>query len=137
LIVVDTNILLYHAYQSQEPGLSLQARALAKKNNHWSLPTLWRHEFFNAMTTYVRSGAMDTGQAWRCYAQALALYMDQEAPVNMQRAFELSKEFGISGYDAQFVSLAESANTVLITEDKRLLKAVGDRAMSIAQYLKR
>jgi predicted nucleic acid-binding protein len=137
MIVVDTNVLIYCSFQSSEPGLAVKARALAKAEARWALPGLWRHEFLNALCSYMRAGSLDSDQAWQLFAEALALYVHQESPVDMGRALELSGEYGISGYDAQFVALAEASNTVLVTEDQRLRRAVGDRAMSIDQYLKR
>jgi predicted nucleic acid-binding protein len=53
----------------------------------------------------------------------------------MARALELALELGVSAYDAQFLALAEAANTVLITEDKRLRLAAGKRARSMAEHL--
>ena len=136
MIVVDTNILLYSTFQLSEPALAAKARALMIAEPRWILPGLWRHEYLNALCTYIRVGGLSTDEAWGYFAQALAAYSDHECPVEMNRALELSQQLGLSGYDAQFVALAEASNVLLITEDKRLLKAVGGRAMSMEQRLK-
>jgi predicted nucleic acid-binding protein len=137
MIVVDTNILLYFSLEPSDPSLAAKARQLLEAEPRWILPGLWRHEFLNALCNYLRSGALTSDKAWEHYAKALFLFRDQEAPVDLNRALDLSHQFNITGSDAQFVALAESADTVLVTQDKRLLRAVGDRARSIDQYLAR
>lgn len=134
MIVVDTNILAYRFID--DPHSSNQA--LAQKvltNDRVVLPTLWRHEFLNVLTNNARAGRLDLSEATRCWYQALATAQEAETEVDMVRALELSQELNISAYDAQFVALAEGANAILVTQDKRLRTAVGGRAMSMEDYL--
>ena len=135
MIVVDTNILAYATLTVSDPELRRQAETLLAKADRILVPGLWRHEFLNTLVNYAQGRHLSPEEAITTWYRTLALAQDSEAPVNMTRAFELSLELGISAYDAQFVALAEDANTVLVTEDRRLRKASGRRAMSMQEYL--
>ncbi|MGZ5446412.1 MAG: hypothetical protein ACXWLY_31220 [Thermoanaerobaculia bacterium] len=52
MIVADTNLV---AYLLIEGDKTAAARAVWKKDSRWMLPTLWRSEFLNVLTTAVRS----------------------------------------------------------------------------------
>ena len=135
MIVIDTNILVYLSWQQDEARLNIEADQVLQKDSQVLVPPLWRHEFLNALSQTLKHGAFDLNQASKLWAQALALYESREAPVDLWRALELSQSLGLSTYDAQFVALAEHANTLLITEDRRLRQAVGNRALSMKEYL--
>ena len=135
MIVIDTNILVYLSWRQSEARLNQEADQVIKKDSRVLVPALWRHEFLNALSQSVKHGVLDLNQASRLWAEALALYESCEAPVDLWRAFELAQLLGLSTYDAQFVALAEHANAFLITEDRRLRHAVGNRALSMKEYL--
>lgn len=136
MIVVDTNVLAYRTLPGADPGLARLARQVLDLGPRLLLPSLWRHEFLNTLASTVKAGYMDLATAEQSWVGAVALAQDAEAPVDMMRALQLSQELRISGYDAQFLALAEAANTVLVTEDKRLRLAAGKRARSMAEHLK-
>jgi predicted nucleic acid-binding protein len=134
MIVVDTNILAYQLLAQADPTMrGVAARLLAKERI--LLPVLWRHEFLNVLAGYAKARLLSLEDAEGAWYQAVSMAQHVEAEVDMMRALELSQECGISAYDAQFVALAEGANTVLITEDKRLRHAVGKRAVGMKEYL--
>ena len=135
MIVVDTNVLVYRTLRSADPALAALAAEVLDRGNGLLLPPLWRHEFLNALSTAIKAGMLDLALGVEIWASALALAQGSEAPVDMVRALELSRQLDISAYDAQFVALAEAANTVLVTEDRRLRQAAGSRAMSMRDHL--
>ncbi len=135
MIVVDTNVLAYRTLPGVDPELARLSRQVLDLGPRLLLPSLWRHEFLNTLANTVKAGYMDLASAEHAWASAVALAQDSEAPVDMMRALQLSQELRISGYDAQFLALAEAANAVLITEDKRLRQAAGKRARSMAEHL--
>lgn len=53
--------------------------------------------------------------------------------VSHQVALAIADEYSISAYDGCFVALAEQLDTQLITEDRRLRRAVPDRTMSVGE----
>lgn len=133
MIVVDTNIIAYFLIEGERTP---QARGLWQHNPDWCLPPLWRHEFLNVLSTYVREGGMDLSGAKRVWHSAGQLFTQMENAVDMDAALELSVAKGISTYDAQFVALAGALGAPLISEDKRLRRRCGEAVMSMAKYLK-
>jgi predicted nucleic acid-binding protein len=61
MIVIDVNILVYVLTNSpQRP----RAVTLLSNEIDWRVPTLWRHEFLNVVTTLVRADrlSLDEGR---------------------------------------------------------------------------
>ncbi|MDZ7685695.1 MAG: type II toxin-antitoxin system VapC family toxin [Gammaproteobacteria bacterium] len=119
MIVVDTNVVAYFFIDGDRTEA---ARRLWEQEPAWALPPLWRHEFLNVLATYCRAGGMDAGDVLALWHQADAIMAPCEQAVDLAAALSLAIETGISAYDAQFVCLAHSLETRLITEDKQLLR---------------
>jgi predicted nucleic acid-binding protein len=49
----------------------------------------------------------------------------------MERALRLAVEYGISAYDAQYVTLAETLDCLLMTADKRLCRKFPKRCKGL------
>ena len=60
-----------------------------------------------------------------------------QCEVEMDTALAVAAEYAITGYDAQYVALAQSLNAPLITEDRKLRKAVPGIAFSMLEFLAR
>jgi predicted nucleic acid-binding protein len=135
MIVIDANILAYGVLTQAEADLRRLAQAVLNGPEKVLLPALWRHEFLSVLSLQVKTRSLTLEEAEQAWTQTLALGSHAEAPVDMPRALALSAKLGVSSYDAQYLALAEGANTVLVTEDKRLRKAAGDRAVSMKEYL--
>ena len=60
-----------------------------------------------------------------------------QCEVEMNTALAVAAEYAITGYDAQYVALAQSLNAPLITEDRKLRKAVPGIAFSMQEFLAR
>ncbi|HXC64007.1 MAG TPA: type II toxin-antitoxin system VapC family toxin [bacterium] len=135
MIVIDTNVLAYKLLPESDAALRDRAKRLLEGDERILVPTLWRHEFLNILSGYLRAGLLDVEKATGTWYEACAFVESIEAEVDMARALELSKALGVTGYDAQFLALAEGANTVLVTEDKRLLRAAAGRAVSMREHL--
>jgi predicted nucleic acid-binding protein len=134
MIVVDTNILVAVYIQGPRSG---KVHELLQRDSQWRVPQLWQHEFLNVLATYGRVGKMSPvllAALWqKAYKENAAL----EEPLNMAHALDLALIHQISGYDAQFVGLAETLNVPLITEDRKLQATLPQIAVSIEQFLSR
>jgi hypothetical protein len=71
MIVVDTNLLV-HLYVPGE--LTVQAEEVVRREPVWVSVPLWRSEFRNALTGFIRSGAL-TLAACKRIAQQAELWM--------------------------------------------------------------
>ena len=123
MIVVDTNVVAYFFIEGEKTSA---ARDLWKQDPEWVLPPLWRHEFLNVLTTFCRAGGLDPEDAQSIWLQADDILAPCEQTVSLPDALSLAIESGISAYDAQFVYLARSMNTRLVTEDRQLLRLFAD-----------
>lgn len=57
--------------------------------------------------------------------------------VKMVAALAVAAKYAITGYDAQYVALAQSLSAPLITEDRKLRKAVPGIAFSMQEFFAR
>ena len=58
-----------------------------------------------------------------------------QCEVTVDAALSVAAKYAIAGYDAQYVTLAQSLDAPLITEDRKLRKVVPGIAFSIQEFL--
>jgi len=132
VIVVDTNVLVYRFLEGLKTPL---ARQVSERDDDWHVPSLWRHEFANALAMAVRAGGLEIDAARKVYRESDSLLAARERHVDLDQALQLSTTHAISVYDAEYVSLARSLGIMLITEDKELLRKFPDTAMSMRKFI--
>ena len=120
MIVVDVNVVAYYIIQGEKTAL---ARELMRREPDWRLPELWRHEYLNVLATYARQGGTTLEQARTLWRRALELFGPREHASDAEAALGLAVKAPVSAYDGQYLALAQRLGTVLVTEDRRLLKA--------------
>ena len=126
MIVVDTNILAYLLL----PGRQTEAaEALLEADPDWAAPRLWRSELRNVLATYVRSNLLDLSDAGILFARAAAIIGADEYEADSLEVLRLAKESGCSGYDCEFVAIAEFLDVKLVTADAKLARAFARRAV--------
>jgi predicted nucleic acid-binding protein len=131
MIVVDTNVIAYLLIRGNKTEL---AQATYRKDNSWLVPALWRHEFLNVVSTFVRHGGGTEADGRQIWQAGLSLLAQREESPDFQEALSLSIRHDISAYDAQFVSLASARQLQLVTEDRDLLQKFPDIARSMADF---
>ena len=129
MIVVDSNILAY-LYLPCE--FSEAAEALLQREPEWAAPVLWRSEFRNILSGYVRRKTLTFEQACSLQAEAEALLDGFEYDVQSRDVLELVRVSDCSAYDCEFIALAKKLGTKLVTMDKKLLKAFPQHAVPIS-----
>lgn len=129
MIVVDTNVLAY-LYLPCE--FTTAAEALLQRDPEWMAPVLWRSEFRNILAGYLRRQIITFDQACRLQAEAESLLDGFEHDVDSRHVLDLVRTSDCSAYDCEFVALAETRNTRLVTMDKKLLRAFPQRAIPLA-----
>lgn len=128
MIVVDTNVLVYLLI----PGkFTLSAERLLAADPDWAAPRLWRSELRNVLATYVRNMLMDVADAAALYQRAAALIGPEEYDVETLDVLRLSKTSGCSGYDCEFIALADFLGVKLVTTDTKLVKAFPARTTAL------
>ena len=133
MIVADTNIIAYLLIAGDKTAL---AQETYRQDRDWIVPKLWRHEFLNVLASFLRFGGGQREDGHEIWARGIALFGEREYDPDMAMALDLSIEFNASAYDTQFVALAQSNGSRLITEDQKLLKAFPDIAKSMREFLR-
>jgi predicted nucleic acid-binding protein len=132
MIVVDTNILAYLYLPSD---FNAKVEALLCKDSCWISPLLWRSEFRNILALYMRKKILSLSDALEIQHEAESMLAGNEYQVDSLNVLSLAKQSGCSAYDCEFISLAEHANTKLITEDKKLLRAFPMLAVTVDEFV--
>lgn len=132
MIVVDTNVIVYLTLTCDRTP---EAQRLQAADPYWLVPVLWAHEYLNVVVQYVRRALLSESNAVRVWRETYAAFHMREQEVNMVAALRLAYKNDMTGYDAQYVALAEKLDVPLVTEDKRVLRAFTQRAFSITDYL--
>ena len=134
MIVVDTNVISYFYLSSEYSELAEQ---LFMKTSSWSAPMLWRSEFRNVLSFYVRKKIIPLQAAIQIFETAESLLQNNEYEINSVKVLKLSEENGCSAYDCEFINLAQDLNVPLVTMDKKLLNKFKNTAISIQEYIEK
>jgi len=130
MIVVDTNVLAYLYLPGQ---YTARAEGLLQREPEWAAPVLWRSEFRNILSSYMRQRVLNFEQACDLQAEAEDLMAGAEFEVDSPRVLELVRDSDCSAYDCEFVALAMKLGTRLHTMDRKLLRAFPEYATALAR----
>jgi len=120
MIVVDTNVLAYLYLPSV---FTEAAEKLLERESDWAAPILWRSEFRNILAGYTRRKSLTFDQALMLQSEAESLLAGAEYEVDSLRVLELARDSNCSAYDCEFIALARTLDTRLVTMDAKLLRA--------------
>ena len=134
MIVVDTNILLYLYLPGAHTDDCIQ---LLGKDPEWASPSLWRSEFCDTLLLYLRKKLITQAFAAKAVEAAGLLIAHREYVSASVSVIDLAMHSNCAYYDCEFVAVARSHSTTLVTQDRALLKAFPDDAMSLADALAR
>ena len=130
MIVADVNVVAYLYFPGPH---SEAAEALLLRDAEWMVPRLWRSEFRNVLTTYMRQGQLTLEGAVDINRRAEALLGDNEYDVSALAVLRLANESGCSAYDCEYIALAEHLDVRLVSADKKLCKAFPGRAVGLSE----
>lgn len=132
MIVVDTNAIAYLFLEGQ---YSREAELLLKKYPAWVAPVLWRSEFRNVLTLYIRKKILSYQEALDLMRQAERLMRGNEHAISSEDVLELVKNSSCSAYDCEFVALARELEMPLVTADKKMLTSFPDDCLTLQAAL--
>ncbi|AFZ50168.1 type II toxin-antitoxin system VapC family toxin [Dactylococcopsis salina] len=119
MIVVDTNIISYFYLPTEK---TVDVERLFIQQPEWAAPSIWRSEFRNVLALYLRKQLLTFDQAYAIQSEAEMLLSENEFEVTSFDVLRLVQKSNCSAYDCEFVALAMQLQTVLITEDKKILE---------------
>lgn len=140
-MVLDTSVALkWHLEEKHSDEAARLLDAVGGTVSELFAPSTPQPEFFNAFWQRRRRSEMspeEVGQVWDDFraGDPATLYDPTDL---MPRAAEMVLETGVIVYDALFLALAEDADTVMVTADDKLLRALrgtgfADLAKSMAE----
>ena len=132
MIVVDSNVIAYCWLNSSMTGLAQRVRV---KDPDWQVPVLWRSEMRSILAGYLRDGSLSAAQARRVMRQVEEALSGCEHLVSSDAVLKVIEATRLSAYDAELVALAEELSVRLVTEDKAVLKAFPEAALSMEGFL--
>ena len=132
MIVVDTNVI---AYLYLPTTFTAQAEQLLAQEPVWAAPILWRSEFRNVLTLYLRKQLIPFDQAIQLQMEAESLMREHEYDITSFDVMTLVRESRCSAYDCEFVALAISLRTTLVTMDQSILREFPHTALSLTSFL--
>ena len=125
MTVVDTNVIAYLLIPGQR---SARADRLMETDPDWIAPRLWLDEFTNILCTLERSAQITSADAVGILDDALELMGGGSYEVPPERVLSVARRTGLSGYDSQYVALAEDMGLHLHTCDKAILQSCPELA---------
>lgn len=128
MIVVDTNIVAYLYLPGEHTPA---AESLLERDSTWAAPVLWRSEFRNIPAGYLGRGSLGFEQAHSIQREAENLFAGAEYETDSRGVLELVRESDCSAYDCEFVALARTPGTKLVTMDTKLLRAFPGIAVAL------
>jgi predicted nucleic acid-binding protein len=128
MIVVDTNVIAYLFIQGD---YSENAVSLLKFDPIWIVPFLWKSEFRNVLTLYIRQKYLSLEDAQNFMNEAEEFLSGNEYEVNSFEVFELVSKSNCSAYDCEFVALAKRLGLAFYTSDKKILKEFPETASDL------
>ena len=132
MIVVDTNVIAYCWIRSERSEIAQRVRLC---DPAWQVPILWRSELRSAITAYLWRGTLEVGDAGWIMRAAEDALAGCEHVVSSGAVLELAARTRLSAYDCEFVALAQSLGVPLVTEDRAVLKAFPDVALTMEGFL--
>ena len=130
MIVVDTNVLVYLLLRGPRTE---QAEFLRRRERQWAAPSLWRSEFRNVLTGYLRRDLLQLPRAVALMEEAELILTAHEEKVSTEHVLQLVNASRCSSYDCEFVAAAQQLGVPLITEDRAILAAFPEVAQSLHQ----
>jgi len=132
MIVVDTNVISYLYIAGEH---SQQSEDLLAFDSSWVAPRLWRSEFRNVLTLYLRKNLLALDEILLIIQQAEKLLSDNEYEISSAHIMQHVNNSYCSAYDCEFIALAQYLDVPLITTDKKVLREFPDIAKTINSYI--
>lgn len=133
MIVADSNLVAYFHVPGPQQAV---AHDVLRRDPIWAAPLLWRSEFRSILVKYLRSGQVSRAGALQYMAQAEAMLLGGEHPVDSAPVLALAHGSGCSAYDGEFVHLAQTLRVPLVTPDRQLLREFPQLAISPDDFIR-
>jgi len=132
MIVVDTNVIVYLLIQGNR---TRDAERVLARDPDWVAPLLWRSEFRNVLTLYMRQRSMSLAECLETAADAEVLMQGKEYEVSLTQVLTLAAGSRCSAYDCEFLALAQALGVPLVTADRGVLSDFPSLSVSLNAFI--
>ncbi len=133
MIVADTNIISYLLLPTPFSDI---VDKLYKLDSEWVAPALWKSEFRNVLTLYLRKEIITFEKALQLQDTAESIMANNEFDVSSAQVLSLVTKSNCSSYDCEFIALAQHLNIPLVTQDKKILREFSSISSSVENFIK-
>ncbi|CAA9309583.1 MAG: hypothetical protein AVDCRST_MAG89-1028 [uncultured Gemmatimonadetes bacterium] len=130
MIVADTNLIAYYLI---EGPYTEHASSVLGRDPVWCAPPQWQAELLNVLWLSIRYAGLTPDLADQAYLGAEAVVNTRERP-HFHKILDLALTSGCSPYDCEFVALAMDEGVPLVTNDRKVLAAFPEIAVSIQEF---
>lgn len=134
MIVVDTNLIVETVLAGERHETALE---VAARDPEWVAPALWRSELRNVLATSMRVRGLRLPDAVAAFEAADQLVTDFDLGDSTEACLALAARGRISGYDAEFVFVAERLGKPLVSGDRKLARAFPGRVLTPEEFVAR
>ena len=134
MIIVDTNVITNLAMTSAHTEMAEQ---LLLQEPEWIAPSLWRSEFRNVLALYMRKSLINFEEALGIQAEMESFMQNGEFDVGSLDVLTLVNKSTCSAYDCEFVALAKSFDSKLVTMDKKVVNSFPGTAILLTDFITR
>jgi len=133
MIVVDVNTIAYFWIPGE---MSKLAERAFEKDPDWVTTVLWKSEFRNILTGYLRRNQLTKTQVMKCLDNAESQFDGKEYVIPSYQVIDAVSQSTCSAYDCEYVALAKDLKVKLVTSDKQILDQFPKRAVSLRAFAK-
>lgn len=132
MIVADANLIAYFAIEGTKTA---QARAVFAKDRVCLAPTLWESEVLSILSGMLRRKEASSKSAELSFLYARSLMRSHTVSIDFRRVLAVSQRTSCSGYDSQYVAVAEEHGLKLVTNDGGIQTNAPHVAISFEDFL--
>ena len=134
MIIADTSLIACLAIRNENAEL---AGAVCAADPVWAAPVLWRSEFRHALVKCIQRAGMSLDEAMRALQSAEEIMAGREYQVSSGRVLELAARSKCTGFDCEYIALAQDLDVPLVTADPQILKAFPKTAVSLEKFARK
>ena len=132
--VVDASIVLTWCFPDEDSVLAHKVAQMFKQGDSAITPSFWPHEVLNALLVGEKrkSISRDLIRTFLRDLETLPIALQELQPdAVFDRIQSLSREHGLTAYDAAYLDLAKTSNLPLATLDEALIRACGEAVVDL------
>jgi predicted nucleic acid-binding protein len=131
MIVADASLVTFLFLEGELSGV---VREIYLLDHDWITPPILNHELLNIFAALGASEGDVQGmeELWR---EARGLLGSRQQIPDPLRSLRLGIELGVSGYQAQYLALADQLRVPLLTVDQRILELLPKKTCTPQEYL--